>query len=99
MNEQDYIEIIRYNKKQKQHLIYIEFETESLIDDKYRHYAYIVGEYGIGRLPILMILTEQRESFNLFDLNKQIENDLHYVTQRIIDRVNDQQRLDIGKSS
>lgn len=61
-----YIRIIAIQKQASQESVYLEAKNLiSVIDSKVRHYAFANGENGVTRLPLLLQLPEDRNSFNM----------------------------------
>jgi phenylalanyl-tRNA synthetase alpha subunit len=61
-----YLKIIAIQKQASQESVYLEAKNLiSVIDSKVRHYAFANGENGVTRLPLLLQLPEDRNSFNM----------------------------------
>ena len=61
-----YIRIIAIQKQATQESVYLEAKNLiPMIDSKMRHYAFANGENGVTRLPLLLQLPEDRDSFNM----------------------------------
>ncbi|MBE9578584.1 MULTISPECIES: hypothetical protein [Moraxella] len=65
LNEEFFVEIVRLAKKHKQAIVYVEYETDFEINEDYRHYAIANESYGLARLPYIIALPEDRETFSL----------------------------------
>lgn len=81
LNENFFISIIRLAKDQKQLIVYPEFECNIIIDENFRHYAFIDGELGLTRLPKLLCLPEKRDSFDFQTVRQQINADVFRTNQ------------------
>jgi len=62
------VALIRTRKRYPVVTVYLEFEDIIPVDEQIRHYALPMGAQGIARLPILVTLPEQADSFNLDEL-------------------------------
>ncbi|MFH7767489.1 hypothetical protein [Acinetobacter sp. BSP-28] len=61
-----YLRIIAMQKQATQESVYMEAKNLiPVIDSKVRHYAFANGENGVTRLPLLLQLPEDRNSFNM----------------------------------
>jgi len=61
-----YLKIIAMQKQAAQESVYLEAKNLiPVIDSKVRHYAFANGENGVTRLPLLIQLPEDRNSFNM----------------------------------
>ncbi|OTG57754.1 hypothetical protein B9T29_14840 [Acinetobacter sp. ANC 3903] len=61
-----YLRIIAMQKQASQESVYLEAKNLiPVIDSKLRHYAFANGENGVTRLPLLLQLPEDRDSFNM----------------------------------
>ncbi|MHA3053255.1 hypothetical protein [Acinetobacter sp. ANC 4640] len=61
-----YLKIIAIQKQASQESVYLEAKNLiSAMDSKIRHYAFANGENGVTRLPLLLQLPEDRNSFNM----------------------------------
>ncbi|HCC66330.1 MAG TPA: hypothetical protein DEP59_04940 [Moraxella sp.] len=81
LNENLFMSIIRLAKDQKQLIVYPEFECNIIIDENFRHYAFIDGELGLTRLPKLLCLPEKRDSFDFQTVRQQINADVFRTNQ------------------
>lgn len=81
LNENFFMSIIRLAKDQKQLIVYPEFECNIIIDENFRHYAFIDGELGLTRLPKLLCLPEKRDSFDFQTVRQQINADVFRTNQ------------------
>lgn len=81
LNENLFMSIIRLAKDQKQLIVYLEFECNIIIDENFRHYAFIDGELGLTRLPKLLCLPEKRDSFDFQTVRQQINADVFRTNQ------------------
>lgn len=81
LNENLFMSIIRLAKDQKQLIVYPEFECNIIIDENFRHYAFIDGELGLTRLPKLLFLPEKRDSFDFQTVRQQINADVFRTNQ------------------
>ena len=70
LQENCYISIVRLAKNKKESIIYPEFDFNETINDKYRHYAIADGNLGIGCLPRVVRLNEDRSKFNIESVKK-----------------------------
>ena len=82
-----YLEIIRIQKQYSQHSLYLESKNLiSAVDPKVRHYAFADGENGVTRLPLLLQLPENRDSFNLQSIALILNQDVvHSAKHWVID--------------
>lgn len=71
-----FIEIVRLAKKYRDLIVYAEFETGEIINEKYRHYAMLDSKYVFGMLPRLFILPEDRTKFEPKIIRKSIERNI-----------------------
>lgn len=60
-----YLRIIALQKQTTQVSVYLEAKNLIPVDSKMRHYAFANGENGVTRLPLLLQLPEERNSFNM----------------------------------
>ncbi len=61
-----YLRIIAMQKQATQESVYLEAKNLiPVVDSKMRHYAFANGENGVTRLPLLLQLPEDRNSFNM----------------------------------
>ncbi|NNG76330.1 hypothetical protein HLH10_08325 [Acinetobacter sp. ANC 4277] len=60
-----YLRIIALQKRTTQVSVYLEAKNLIPVDSKMRHYAFANGENGVTRLPLLLQLPEERNSFNM----------------------------------
>jgi hypothetical protein len=61
-----YLRIIALQKQTTQASVYLEAKNLiPVVDSKMRHYAFANGENGVTRLPLLLQLPEERNSFNM----------------------------------
>ena len=60
-----YLRIIALQKQTTQVSMYLEAKNLIPVDSKMRHYAFANGENGVTRLPLLLQLPEERNSFNM----------------------------------
>lgn len=61
-----YLRIIALQKQTTQASVYLEAKNLiPVMDSKMRHYAFANGENGVTRLPLLLQLPEERNSFNM----------------------------------
>lgn len=61
-----YLRIIALQKQTTQASVYLEAKNLiPVVDSKMRHYAFANGENGVMRLPLLLQLPEERNSFNM----------------------------------
>ena len=61
-----YLRMIAMQKQATQESVYLEAKNLiPVIDAKVRHYAFANGENGVTRLPLLLQLPEDRNSFNM----------------------------------
>jgi hypothetical protein len=61
-----YLRIIALQKQNTQASVYLEAKNLiPVVDSKMRHYAFANGENGVTRLPLLLQLPEERNSFNM----------------------------------
>lgn len=81
LSENFFMSIIRLAKDQKQLIVYPEFECNIIIDENFRHYAFIDGELGLTRLPKLLCLPEKRDSFDFQTVRQQINADVFRTNQ------------------
>ena len=72
LQENFYISIVRLAKTKKGTIIYPEFDCNETINEKYRHYAIADGCLGIGSLPRVLRLNEDRSKFNIESIKKVI---------------------------
>ena len=86
LNENFFMSIIRLAKDQKQLIVYPEFECNIIIDENFRHYAFIDGELGLTRLPKLLCLPEKRDSFDFQTVRQQINADVFRTNQECENR-------------
>lgn len=63
LNETFFISIVRLAKKRRNIIIYPEYECRYTEDDNFRHYAFPYGKNGLGKLPRIVRLPENREIF------------------------------------
>ena len=75
LNENIFMFIIRLAKLDKNHILYLEFDCKKIIDEKYRHYAFANGEFGISYLPQIVKLPENRASFRYRNIENSIDFD------------------------
>lgn len=71
-----FIEIVRLAKKHRDLIVYAEFETGEIINEKYRHYTMLDSKYVFGMLPRLFILPEDRTKFEPKIIRKSIERNI-----------------------
>ncbi|WP_218209322.1 hypothetical protein [Acinetobacter sp. F9] len=60
-----YLRIIALQKQTTQVSVYLEAKNLIPVGSKMRHYAFANGENGVTRLPLLLQLPEERNSFNM----------------------------------
>lgn len=71
-----FINVIRLMKKHREIVVYAEFETGQVIDDKYRHYAVLDDKKLFGMLPRLIVLPEDKTKFNPQDIRATLERNI-----------------------
>lgn len=74
-----FIDIIKLAKAKKDYLVYYEFEDPDAIlnNDEYRHYALSYSTHAVDKLPMILRLPENRESFELAIIQEALEQDAH----------------------
>lgn len=70
------IDIIKICKRHPKITVYLEFEDLVDIDEKRRHYAIPKGGVGLGRLPALLRLSEDKSEFEIEPIRKAIDFDI-----------------------
>ncbi len=65
-----FIEIIRKQKRSRDISVYLEFEDVTPITDGVRHYAIAQGAEGVSRLPVMLRLSEEMETFDIAALKR-----------------------------
>lgn len=76
LNQEMFINVIRLMKKHREIVVYAEFETGQVIDDKYRHYAVLDDKKLFGMLPRLIVLPEDKTKFNPQDIRATLERNI-----------------------
>ena len=77
-----YIDIIKIPKKSSKYTTYLEFDALISINHKERHYAFVTGDNGVDRLPILIQLPEDRNLFNLQEICYNLDFDVNLAKQK-----------------
>lgn len=65
VRDQCYLKIITLQKQATQVSVYLEAKNLIPVDSIMRHYTFANGENGVTRLPLLLQLPEERNSFNM----------------------------------
>ena len=73
--------IIRLYKQLKQGIYFFEFDFNNVLNDNYRHYAIADGEYGVGKLPRIIRLNEEREQYDFLEVQKSLNMDIFKVNK------------------
>lgn len=60
-----FMSIVRLAKSQSAGIVYLEFECNEIVDDNHRHYAVADVEIGLGSLPRIVRLPEDRNKFSI----------------------------------
>lgn len=82
LRKECFIEIIKVPKIYPQLSVYLEFESLISINEKERHYAFPRGEKGLGLLPLLINLPEDRSRFNLPEMRQMLVFDIFAINQK-----------------
>lgn len=71
-----FIDIVRLAKQHRDFVVYAEFETGEILDERYRHYAMLDSKRVFGMLPRLYVLPEDRTKFEPKDVRKVLERNI-----------------------
>jgi serine/threonine protein kinase len=70
------LSIIRLQKRYPLVTVYLEFEGIASVAEHQRHYALAAGKEGVGRLPKLLTLQEDRAVFDIAAVKKTLDEDI-----------------------
>lgn len=71
-----FMDIIRLMKKHSELVVYAEFETGQIFNEKYRHYAVLDNKKMFGMLPRLIVLPEDRTTFEPISIRQALERNV-----------------------
>lgn len=74
--EKFFLFIVRLEKTKRDIVVYPELEIYKSFNEEYRHYAFADGRLGVGRLPKVVRLTEDRSRFRIQDVQKVVYFDI-----------------------
>ncbi len=70
------ISLIKIRKRYPLISVYLEFEDLIEVNEKFRHYALPAGSEGLGRLPLLIVLPEEKTSFDIAQIRESLGHDI-----------------------
>jgi serine/threonine protein kinase len=70
------IALIKIRKRYPVITVYLEFEDLIEVNEKFRHYALPAGNEGLGRLPLLIELPEDKSSFDIAPVRDALSHDI-----------------------
>ena len=70
------LSIVRLAKSHTDNIIYLEFDCDETINEYYRHYAIANDKMVITRLPKVLRLPEDKETFDLQKINEAIHHNV-----------------------
>ena len=80
-----FIALIKICKRYPKITVYLEFEGLVDIDEEVRHYALHAGVEGLGRLPILFRLYEERTTFDIKAVRRTLDHDIFKSVPEYLD--------------
>lgn len=70
------IELMKVCKRFPRITVYLEFEDLMTIDETKRHYALPMGDQGLARLPLMVVLLEDKAAFDISVLHRLLTIDI-----------------------
>lgn len=71
-----FLSIVRLAKSHTDNIIYLEFDCDETVNEYYRHYAIANDKMVITRLPKVLRLPEDKETFDLQKINEAIHHNV-----------------------
>lgn len=76
-----FLSIVRLAKTQTDNIIYLEFDCNEALNEYYRHYAIANDKMIIARLPKILRLPEDKETFDVKKVNEAIHHNV-FITNK-----------------
>lgn len=81
LQEEFFVSILRLAKIRNKDMVYLELETEEILNQNYRHYALADGELGISLLPRILRLPEDKKKFNIGSIREVVNQNIFESNQ------------------
>ncbi len=82
INEDLFMSIVRLAKTKPYSVVYTEFECNEITNENYRHYAIANGALGIGTLPRVVRLNEDRSKLDIDSVREVVYEDIFKSNQQ-----------------
>ncbi|WP_314137588.1 hypothetical protein [Acinetobacter lwoffii] len=73
-----FLEIIQVPRTYENCSVFLEFESLQLLQQVDRHYAFPSGDNGLTRLPLLILLPETYDDFDVENFNASMSLDMNF---------------------
>lgn len=72
LNNDFFVDIIRLAKEHRKAVVHLEYESDYIPNEDFRHYIIANEEKGLARLPYVLSLPEDRELFSLENIKDDV---------------------------
>ncbi len=83
LNEEFFVDIVRIAKENRKAIVYLEYESDYMPNEDFRHYIIANESKGLARLPYVIALPEDRDLFSL----ENIKDDVYWQIFTHVDNV------------